>query len=65
MVIDTSSLVCILLGEPEADHYARRLSEMESDNVLSAATWLEAMLVISARRGEVGRQALTDCSRWQ
>jgi ribonuclease VapC len=60
MVIDTSSLVCILLGEPEADRYARRLSEMDSDNVLSAATWLEAMLVISARRGEVGRQSLDE-----
>jgi len=60
MVIDTSSLVCILLGEPEADRYARRLSEMDSANVMSAATWLEAMLVISARRGEVGRQSLDE-----
>ncbi|MEA1053719.1 type II toxin-antitoxin system VapC family toxin [Lamprobacter modestohalophilus] len=60
MVIDTSSLVCILLDEPEADRYARRLSEMDSTNLMSAATWLETMLVISARRGELGRQSLDE-----
>ena len=60
MVIDTSSLVCILLDEPEADRYARRLSETDSANVMSAATWLETMLVISARRGELGRQSLDE-----
>jgi ribonuclease VapC len=60
MVVDTSSLLCILLDEPEADRYARRLSEMDSANVMSAATWLEAMLVISARRGELGRQSLDE-----
>lgn len=60
MVIDTSSLVRILLDEPEADRYARRLSETDSANVMSAATWLETMLVISARRGELGRQSLDE-----
>ncbi len=50
--------VCILLDEPEAERYARRLSETDSPNVMSAATWLETMLVISARRGELGRQSL-------
>jgi ribonuclease VapC len=60
MVIDTSSLVCILLDEPEAERYARRLSEMDSAHVMSAATWLETMLVISARRGELGRQSLDE-----
>jgi ribonuclease VapC len=60
MVIDTSSLLCILLDEPEAERYARRLSEMDSDHVMSAATWLETMLVISARRGELGRQSLDE-----
>jgi ribonuclease VapC len=33
---------------------------MDSANVMSAATWLEAMLVISARRGELGRQSLDE-----
>jgi len=60
MVIDTSSLVCILLDEPEAERYARRLSEMDSAHLMSAATWLETMLVISARRGELGRQSLDE-----
>jgi ribonuclease VapC len=60
MVIDTSSLVCILLDEPEAERYARRLSETDSAHVMSAGTWLETMLVISARRGELGRQSLDE-----
>ncbi|EIC21087.1 hypothetical protein Thi970DRAFT_04772 [Thiorhodovibrio frisius] len=60
VVIDTSSLVCILLDEPEADRCACRLTETDSPNVMSAATWLETMLVISARRGELGRQSLDE-----
>ena len=60
MVIDTSALVCILLDEPEAERYARRLIETDSANVMSAATWLETMLVISARRGDLGRQSLDE-----
>ncbi len=63
MVIDTSSLVCILLDEPEAERYARRLSEIDSTHVMSTATWLETMLVISARRGEPGRQSLDELLR--
>lgn len=59
MVIDTSSLICILLDEPEAERYARRLAESEV-NVMSAVTWLETLLVITARRGDVGRESLAE-----
>ncbi|PQJ96928.1 type II toxin-antitoxin system VapC family toxin [Chromatium okenii] len=59
MVIDTSSLICILLGEPEAEQYAQRLAESEI-NVMSAVTWLETLLVITARRGDVGRESLAE-----
>ncbi|PQJ96857.1 type II toxin-antitoxin system VapC family toxin [Chromatium okenii] len=59
MVIDTSSLICILLGEPEAEQYAQRLAVTEI-NVMSAVTWLETLLVITARRGDVGRESLAE-----
>ncbi|NVZ10188.1 type II toxin-antitoxin system VapC family toxin [Allochromatium humboldtianum] len=29
MVIDTSALICILLDEPKAEHYARCLAEKD------------------------------------
>jgi len=60
MVIDTSSLICILLGEPEAGQFARRLAATDADHTMSAVTWFETMLVITGRRGEAGRQSLTD-----
>jgi len=60
MVIDTSSLICILLGEPEAEQFARRLAATDADHAMSAVTWFETMLVITGRRGEAGRQSLTD-----
>ncbi|MBK1717778.1 type II toxin-antitoxin system VapC family toxin [Thiocystis violacea] len=59
MVIDTSSLICILLNEPEAEQHARRLVEAEA-SVMSAVTWLETLLVITARRGDVGRKSLAE-----
>lgn len=58
MVIDTSALICILLDEPEAEHYAGCLAKTDAPLVMSAATWLETMLVMSGRRGEVGVQSL-------
>ncbi len=58
MVIDTSSLLCILLGEPEAEQYARQLAMVDSVNVISAVTWFETMLVITSRRGAAGHQSL-------
>ncbi|QVL48733.1 MAG: type II toxin-antitoxin system VapC family toxin [Thiocapsa sp.] len=60
MVVDTSSLVCILLDEPEAEHHARCLVETDSAPVMSAPTRLETMLVMTARRGEAGRSGLEE-----
>ncbi len=59
MVIDTSALLCILLGEPEAEQCARLLVTADSTNVIASVTWFEAMLVITSRRGEAGHQSLT------
>lgn len=51
MIVDTSALVAILLEEPEAE----RLSEAIFDaapGFLSSASFLEASMVLLARKGE-------------
>ena len=57
MVVDSSALVAILLGEPECDALALALAGAEMP-VICAANWLETMMVISARLGRPGVQAL-------
>ena len=59
MVIDSSALVAILLGEPGCDELAAKLAGAHSP-VICAANWLEAMMVMSARLGPPGAQALGD-----
>lgn len=60
MVVDTSSLVCILLDEPEAEQYAGQLAETDSPKRMTAATWLETRLMMTARRGKVGAESLDE-----
>lgn len=57
MVIDTSALLAILEGEPEADEFSR-LIERADTRIMSAVTMLEAGIVIEARKGADGRRAL-------
>lgn len=57
MVIDTSALVAILLGEPDAERFARALGEAPV-RLLSAVTRVELSFVIEARKGEAGRADL-------
>ncbi len=57
MVIDTSSLVCIILGEPDAKLYIGALAS-QPGNSISAVNWLEAMMVVNSRRGETGTHEL-------
>ena len=59
MIVDSSALVAILLGEPEADQLAAALASA-SEARISAPNWLEAMMVVSARLGEEGREALVE-----
>jgi ribonuclease VapC len=57
MVLDTSALMAILLGEPEA----RTLSEAiagDPKRLLSAFSALETAIVIEAKRGEAGSREL-------
>jgi ribonuclease VapC len=50
MVVDTSVLMAILLGEPEADEIARKLDRWADHLKISAATALEFQ-VAARRRG--------------
>jgi ribonuclease VapC len=57
MVLDTSAIVAILLGEPPAD---RLVAAVEADRtrLVSAATVVEASLVLLGRYGEAGEPEL-------
>jgi ribonuclease VapC len=56
MVIDTSALVAIFLGEPERKLLLDLFLQAET-RMISAATVLEAGIVLEARRGEsAGRE---------
>ncbi len=57
VVIDTSALLVILLGEAERDRFLRLLSESET-RLLSAANALETAIVVEARRGEAAGREL-------
>jgi ribonuclease VapC len=54
MVVDTSALVAILLGEAEAERFARALAEAPV-RLLSAVSRVELSFVIEGRKGETGR----------
>jgi ribonuclease VapC len=53
MVIDTSALTAILLGEPEGPHFIELIAAAD-DPVISAATLLEASIVMHAKTGDPG-----------
>jgi len=56
MVIDTSALLAIFLGEPERSDFLELITEAEV-RLISAANLLETGLVLEARRGEsAGRE---------
>lgn len=57
MVIDTSALVAILLQEPEAAAFAATIDD-DPVRLISAATLLEAAMVIESRRWPDGGREL-------
>lgn len=56
MVVDSSALVAIVLGEPDAERYIEALKSSAGVPLLSAANAIEAAIVVEARQG-------TDASR--
>jgi len=57
MVIDTSALIAILFGEPEALAFSRAVAD-ESRKLISAFNALETEIVVEARKGEAGGREL-------
>jgi len=57
MVIDTSAIVAIALDEPEAPSFEERIVD-DPVRLVSAATVLEAAMVLEARLGEAGGSEL-------
>jgi ribonuclease VapC len=57
MVIDTSAMIAILFDEPEAEALERRIAA-DGVRLISAATWLEAAMVVEGRLREEGEAVL-------
>lgn len=57
MVIDTSALVAILFGEPEAEAFAE-LIEADPTRLMSLASVLEASIVVESELGAEGGREL-------
>lgn len=53
MVVDTSALVAILTGEPEQADFIRAIDRADI-RLLSAASWVEASIVIESHYGAAG-----------
>jgi ribonuclease VapC len=57
MVVDTSAVVAILLGEAETEAFARVIAR-DSKKMISAFNALESAIVIEAKKGEAGGREL-------
>ena len=56
MIIDTSAVLAVLLGEPDAEHYEKTIASALPRR-MSVVGLLEAAIVLESR---VGRQPLTN-----
>lgn len=57
MVIDSSAMIAILLGEPEAERMARVISQ-DTRRLTSSLSVLETGIVIEVKKGELGGKEL-------
>jgi ribonuclease VapC len=57
MVVDTSAVIAILLGETEAEVFVRALVD-DPKRMISAYNALESAIVIEAKKGEAGGREL-------
>lgn len=57
MVINSSALIAILLGEPGSDDLVRAIARA-GERIVGAPTWVEASAVMLAKKGPGGEVAL-------
>ena len=53
MIVDTSAVVAIIRGEPDASEFARALERVEVPPRMSAASFLETAIVIDGSRDPI------------
>ncbi|AYG04811.1 type II toxin-antitoxin system VapC family toxin [Gryllotalpicola protaetiae] len=58
IAIDTSALIAVIFGEPDASSIARTMLANAGDCSLSAATLVEASIVVEAKQGPAATQDL-------
>lgn len=58
VVVDTSSLLAVILGEPDAERHASVLSAHAGDVHLSAASAVELGIVVAAKQGPAATEDL-------
>jgi len=58
IVVDTSALLSILQGEPDAERFEQALFDSSGDIAVTSANLLETMLVIESRYPDQGVQDL-------
>jgi ribonuclease VapC len=59
MIIDSSAITAILLGEPEAKAFNAKIVAAGNCSI-SVASLLEVTMVIESRKGDDGRQQITE-----
>lgn len=58
IALDTSALTAVVFGEPDAAHFTASMLANTGDCVLSAATLVEAGIVVEAKQGPSAAQDL-------
>jgi ribonuclease VapC len=62
MIIDTSAIAAVLLHEPDAAEYARRIEDSPI-RLISAVTRVELSFVLESRTGDAGRVGIEEFLR--
>ena len=57
MTVDTSAVLAVLFGEPDAERYERAIAEAPRC-LMSIANFLEATIVVESRAGTAGGHEL-------
>ena len=57
MIVDTSAVLAVLFGEPDAERYERAIAEASSCRI-SVASFLETSIVLESRAGAVAQHEL-------
>jgi ribonuclease VapC len=63
MIVDSSAIVAIVRGEPDAARYAAALAR-SLDSTMSAANWLETALVVDSARDPLASRRFDELTEW-